>query len=276
MMDLNFIVDSKKCLGCNACVSDCPRNIIKLDTYIPKLLNDHCLQCQHCLAVCPTGAISILGFKPENSIPLDKKSLPSKEQMKTFVRARRSVRQFAQEDVSPALIDELLSDTANAPTGCNDRELTFTVIDGMEAMQGLRWQVISSIEQKQEENIKIPSFLLNGVQNYKKYGIDDFFRNAPHLLIVSVSKKATCGQEDVLIALSYFEFLAQSAGLGTTWCGMLKFVLDAIPELAGTIGLTKDTAYCYAMMFGKPSVKYARTVQQDKTAKINKIKTFAK
>jgi hypothetical protein len=57
---------------------------------------------------------------------------------------------------------------------------------------------------------------------------------------------------------------------------MLKFILDTVPELAGTIGLSKDTAYCYSMIFGKPSVKYARTVQHDKTAKINKIKTFAK
>jgi nitroreductase len=233
------------------------------------------LKCQHCLAICPTGAISILGFKPEDSIPLNEKSLPSKEQMKTFVRARRSVRQFVQEDVSSALIDELLLDTANAPSGCNDRELTFTVIDGVNAMQELRRRVISSIEQKREANIEIPSFLLDGVQNYKKHGIDIFFRNAPHLLIVSAGKKARCGQEDALIALSYFELLAQSAGLGTTWCGMLKFILNIVPELAGAIGLNKETAYCYAMMFGKPSVKYARTVQQDKTAAINKIKTFA-
>jgi ferredoxin len=275
-MDLNFVVDSEKCIGCKTCVADCPHNIIKFDTHIPKLINDDCLKCQHCLAVCPTGAISIMGFKPENSIPLNEKSLPSKEQMKTFVRARRSVRQFVQEDVSSVLIDELLSDTANAPTGCNDRELTFTVIDGIKAMQDLRRQVISSIEQKQEANMEIPSFLLDGIQNYKKNGIDDFFRNAPHLLIVSASKKATCGQEDVLIALSYFELLAQSAGLGTTWCGMLKFILNIAPELTGTIGLNKETAYCYAMMFGKPFVKYARTVQQDKTAKINKIKNLSK
>jgi ferredoxin len=75
-MDLNFVVDAKKCSGCKACVSDCPHTIIKFDAHIPKLINDDCLQCQHCLAVCPTGAISILGFKPENSIPLTEKSLP--------------------------------------------------------------------------------------------------------------------------------------------------------------------------------------------------------
>jgi hypothetical protein len=57
---------------------------------------------------------------------------------------------------------------------------------------------------------------------------------------------------------------------------MLKFILDAVPELAGTIGLGKDTAYCYAMMFGKPSVKYARTVQHDNTVKICKIKSLTK
>jgi nitroreductase len=238
-------------------------------------MSDSCLQCQHCLAVCPTGAISILGFRPENSIPLTEKSLPSKEQMKTFVRARRSVRRFTQENVDLALIDELLSDTANAPSGCNDRMLTFTVIDKMKVMQDLREKVISAIEQKQKENVAMPQFLIDGVQNYRKHGVDDFFRGAPHLLIISASQNAHCGREDVIIALSYFEFLAQSAGLGATWCGYFKHVLDAVPELADTIGLDKDAAYCYAMMFGKPSVKYARTVQQDNTAKVRKVERLA-
>jgi ferredoxin len=274
MMDLNFTVDAQKCSRCGACVADCPHSIIKLDAHVPTLINDNCLQCQHCLAVCPTGAIAILGFKPENSIPINEKALPSNEQMKTFVRARRSVRRFAQEDVAPAIIDELLADTANAPTGCNNRELTFTVIDGRTAMQELRQQVMSSLEQKRKENAAMPQFLTAGIKNYEKYGADDFFRNAPHLLIVSANEKATCGHEDVIIALSYFELLAQSAGLGTTWCGMLQFILDAVPELADTMGLGKDTAYCYAMMFGKPAVKYARTVQHDTTAKICKIKAL--
>jgi ferredoxin len=273
-MTPNFVVNPKKCTACKLCICDCPRSIIELDvaTQLPKLTSDNCLQCQHCLAICPTGAISILGFEPENSIAITQNCLPSKQQMKTFVRARRSVRHFVQENVSPDLIDELLSDTANAPTGCNDRELSFTVIDGIKAIQNLRNEVVLLITQKQKENVTIPQFLIDGVNNYKANGADDFFRNAPHLLIVSASKNATCAQEDVIIALSYFELLAQSAGLGTTWCGIFKFILDAVPQLAQTIGLDKDITYSYAMMFGKPKIKYSRTAQHDASVKIHKIK----
>jgi Fe-S-cluster-containing hydrogenase component 2 len=271
-MDLQFVVDAAKCSGCKACVAECPRGIIKFDTHVPELTSDSCLQCQHCLAVCPTGAISILGFKPEDSIPLTANALPSKSQMKTFVRARRSVRRFARENVAPALIDELLRDTANAPTGCNDRELTFTVIDDMAIMQDLRQRVVAAVEQKDKANVAMPQFLIDGVRNYKEHGVDDFFRNAPHLLIISAGNKANCGHEDVIIALSYFELLAQSAGIGTTWCGYFKYVLDAVPELADVIGLDKDTSFCYAMMFGKPAVQYARTVQHDETATVRRVK----
>jgi hypothetical protein len=73
-----------------------------------------------------------------------------------------------------------------------------------------------------------------------------------------------------VLALAYFELLAQSAGLGTTWCGMIKIVADMIPGIRELLGLAPNT-YFYAMMFGKPAVRYARTVQRDSAARIRRI-----
>jgi nitroreductase len=209
-------------------------------------------------------------MKPENSLPLIEGSIPSYKQMKTFVRGRRSVRQFRDEDVPPALIDELLADLAHAPTGCNDRDLIFSVVSNREAMGKLRESVVKAIETKRESGEALHEFIVDAVAAHRNGGKDEFFRGAPHLLVVSPGEKATCGHEDAVLALAYFELLAQSAGLGTAWCGMIKFVADMVPATRALLGLAPD-AYFYAMMFGMPAIRYARTVQRDAAAKIRRI-----
>ncbi len=273
MSDLKFIVDAAKCIQCDACVRDCIYGIIRRDggaPTIPKPPEDTCLECQHCLAVCPTGAVSIFGLKPENSLPLKPGSFPSRQQMKALVRGRRSVRQFKDENVPAALVDELLADLAHAPTGCNDRDLEFIVLGDKAATRRLRETVVSAIERRLEAGDELHEFIADAALDFRRDGTDGFFRGAPHLLLATPGERAACGAEDAVLALAYFELLAQTAGLGTTWCGMLKFVVDSIPELRETLGLAPN-AYFYTMMFGLPAVTYARTAQRDNAARIRRL-----
>jgi len=270
---LNFLVDAEKCNQCDACVKDCPSGIIHREGAVPEAAEPAeggCLACQHCLAVCPAGAISVFGLKPENSLPLLNGATPTYQQMKTLVRGRRSVRQFCDGDLSPTFIDGLLADLAHAPTGCNARDLTFSIVPSRNAMEILLNKVVTAIEAKQKSGANFDEFIADAVIAYRHDGSDAFFRGAPHLLIVSPGAQALCGHEDTVLALAYFELLAQSANLGTTWCGVIKFVADVIPEIRGLLGLAPD-AYFYAMMFGKPAVSYARTVQRDTAARIRRI-----
>jgi ferredoxin len=273
MNPLQFHVDVDKCTQCDSCVKDCPSEIIIRRGTVPEAIDPPgggCLACQHCLAVCPSGAISVFGLNPQDSLPLLSDSLPSYEQMKTFVRGRRSVRQFQDEDVSPALINELLADLAHAPTGCNDRDLTFSFVPGRKAMAILREKVMTAIEAKLRLGAAPTEFLAQAAAAYRNDGKDMLFRGAPHLLVVSPGSRARCGQEDAVLALAYFELLAQSANLGTTWCGVMKSVADVAPEVRAWLGLAPN-AYFYAMMFGKPAVSYARTVQRDSAARTQRL-----
>jgi nitroreductase len=90
------------------------------------------------------------------------------------------------------------------------------------------------------------------------------------LLVVSARETAPCGAQDVVLALSYFDLLAQSSGLGTTWCGCLDFASRAVPEIRDILGLGSDTPF-YGMMFGYPAVRYFRTVQRDNAAGIRRF-----
>lgn len=274
---LNFVVNEKRCTHCGNCALDCPSQIIdQKGKALPHIVPEKeagCIQCQHCLAVCPTAAISIFGRDPDRSLPLSSELLPSLDQMTHLIRGRRSVRQYKDENVAPELIRQLLGTLANVPTGVNRRELTFTVIADKALMSRLRDKVLTALDEAGKAG-RLPqhfSYLLEASKAFREQGRDILFRKAPHALIVSAPKDAPCPNEDVALALAYFDTLAQSAGLGTVWWGMFKMVMETIPTLKSLVGLPPKHAY-YAMLFGIPAVHYRRTVQRDDGAVVRMVK----
>ncbi|MDY0169690.1 MAG: nitroreductase family protein [Thermoguttaceae bacterium] len=270
---LNFIVKDEKCTRCGLCVLDCPTRIIQQQgDQLPFILpenEENCLQCQHCLAVCPTAAISIFSLNPDESLPVSPDVWPRFEQMVHLARGRRSVRQYRDENVDSELIGRLLTTVAHAPTAVNNRMLTFTVIDDRGTLGRFREKVMGALLDAAEAGF-IPercAYVAKAASAYVEHGADVIFRGAPHVLIVSAPPQSAWATEDVPLALAYFELLAQSAGLGTVWCGLLKLALEAVPGLKGLIDLPPDHHY-FAMLFGYPAVQYARTAQRDGAAKI--------
>ena len=272
---LQFKIDEERCSRCGQCAWDCVSGIIETDDgglpFIREEKEKLCLQCQHCLALCPTGALSILGRNPDDSAPLSPERLPTLDQMMLLVRGRRSVRHYQDKNVDPALLRKLLAALANAPTGVNRRELTFTVIHDRDLMRQFKAKVLTGIGAAAAGGrLKQASYLEGAVRADTSEGKDVIFRGAPHALIVSAPAAAPCAQEDVALALAYFELLAQCAGLGTVWWGMFKSVVEALPELKLLLGIQPTDAY-YAMLFGIPAIEFARTVQRDDGAAIRML-----
>lgn len=273
---INFVVDPERCTKCGLCASDCPSTIIEqTGSTLPNIAakdESDCIRCQHCMAICPTAAISILGKKPEDSLLLDTASVPNLDQMERFVRSRRSVRQYKDENVPKDVIQRLLTVLANVPTGVNRRELTFRVIEDKEVMHNLREQVLTALAEANAAG-RIPAhftYLTDAIPEYREKNIDIIFRGAPHALVISAPPDAPCPQEDVSLALAYFELLAQSAGLGTVWWGMLKMVLETVPDMKRFFRLPAGHVY-YGMLFGLPAIRYSRTVQRDDGARVRRV-----
>lgn len=271
-LDPGFIVDETLCTSCGLCARDCPMGLLQGDP--PHMEQaDLCVRCQHCMAICPTGAVSIEGRKPEASLLLSMGELPPCEQVIHLVRGRRSIRQYEDRDVDPALLRRLLDATAYAPTGVNSQQLTLTVVDQRSVLHRIREQVLAGVTRCAQEG-RIPehfSFLATVPSAFSDRGVDAIFRGAPHLLIASAPFSAPTGEVDVPIALTTFELMAASAGLGTVWCGFLKIVLEMAPELKPLLDLPSDGVHYYAMLFGYPAVKYTRAVQRDGAAVVKRL-----
>ncbi len=270
-----FRVDKSLCIQCGECVKDCVFGLITMDQGFPVLPADKeqtCIECQHCMVVCKPGAVSILGLNPEDSLPLEG-NFPSQSQMETLIKGRRSIRRYSPEPLSSKTIDELLKITAHAPTGVNARGVEFIVVEDQATMAAIRQETLESLQDLARKDA-IPDNLciMKTLVPLMEQGLDPIFRNAPHLLIASAAQDVPCREADVFIALSYFELLAASAGLGTTWCGLGKWAMvDLAPQLLKSIGVPDNHDVVYLMLFGEPDVQYYRTVQRDKDAKIQRL-----
>ena len=269
-----FEVEESKCLKCGACVRDCAFRALRSgDDGLPRLaFPDRCMRCQHCLAVCPVGAVTFDGRRPEDSLPVKGLALPGLDAVENWMRTRRSMRRFAAEDVDRATLERILKALGNTPTGCNARALTFTCFPTRKAMDGFRNDFIKAIERHREGTRLLPRWLAVPAIKLRKGGDDMFFRGSSGILIVSSDETApgvTTPREDVAIACSHFEMLANAAGIATCWCGFLDLVQKEVPELLeATTGLRRTTPF-YAMLFGRPAVRYARGVQRDSYARID-------
>jgi nitroreductase/NAD-dependent dihydropyrimidine dehydrogenase PreA subunit len=260
------------CTYCGLCVTDCPASVLAMEAGQKPVAAaaESCFNCQHCMAICPVEALAINEAEPGDSEPITSDSLPSAEEMSLLVRGRRSMRQYEDKPVRSELITQLIETAAHAPTGCNHQGLSFHVISSAERMKAFIAESMGALAELAKQD-KIPESFAHFkgmAEQWVATGTDTIFRGAPHLLVVSSEAAAPCGQEDAVIALSYFELLAQSHQLGTTWCGLAKVLLELLPQFKQTLQLDGEVGYYYPMLFGWPAVHYHRTVQRNTAARI--------
>lgn len=264
---LDFKVDESKCTNCSLCAKDCPVGIIKMNELpsIEKNQEKLCLKCQHCMAICPTGALSILNKKPEDSIDNSHK-LPDPKSMSEMIKTRRSVRKYKKKNLDKKLINELLETASYAPTGHNDNGVHFTVIDDIDTMNRFKDMVYTSIKKAGEaDKIEPPmDFIYEMQKMWEHQGQDRIFCGAPHMVVASAPKTNVTPVEDSIIALSYFELLANAHGVGTLWDGMIKWAINDFDiNLRKVIGIPNDHQIGYVVLFGKPAVNYPRAIQSE-------------
>ncbi len=258
-------IDENRCKKDGLCIQDCPMNIIYFqngDGYpvIAPADENMCSRCGHCVVVCPHGAL-VHAKVPMDSCPPVRKVLNiNEEQAAQFLRSRRSIRLYKEQQVETEKITKLIEIARYAPSGGNSQSVEWLVIKDKSAIGRIAGMTANWIRQALKENpqLAVATAYLPAIVRAWDKGIDSILRNAPVVVVASAPGRTTNGMVDLNLALSYLELYAPLLGLGTCWAGLLQRALLSSPSLKRQVGIPEDHPYHYPMMLGYPKVKYYR------------------
>ena len=192
---------------------------------------------------------------------------PSLVEMEALIKGRRSTRKYKDENVDKKIIERLANIAIHAPTGHNNMQVLFSLIDDKVQMKKFRLMILDYLFELSKQGKLDDSkynFYRKIAKVWKDKGKDIIFREAPHMLIASAPKEGISQEADCIIALASFELLAAVMGVGTLWCGMAKRLInELIPNFRVALGIPDNHVISYVMLFGIPDVKYYRTVQRE-------------
>ncbi|MBF0522304.1 MAG: nitroreductase family protein [Candidatus Omnitrophica bacterium] len=259
-----FTVDKSKCCSDGICVDVCPIGILQMDASgqmpVPvEGAENLCINCGHCLAVCPQGAISLSAMPIKDCEPLRNNWNLSSEDVKHFLKGRRSIRLYKEQLVDRAIIEQLVDTARYAPSGINLQPVSWKIVYEPQKVQELAKRVIDwMIAQIKAESPFAKGLRMEKIVAAWDKGEDRICRKAPHIVIAYGLKDDGTAAQASTIALTYFELIAAASGLGACWAGYAGMAASLDPEVKKFLGLRSRENCFGAMMFGYPKYQYRR------------------
>lgn len=251
------IIDKEKCIGCSACVKDCPGTTLHIVDGKAEARKG-CIECGHCYAVCPVGAVKMNGYDDSNLGDMEDMAQFDSDKLLQAMKSRRTIRQYKDIPVEQEKIDKILEAGRYCPTAANSQNVAYTILG-------------SKQDEIEKECVKI---FRAGVKAGSVFAdtlrgkvIDDkfFFKGAPLVIVVSGT-----GSVNPSLASSYMELEANSMGLGVLYSGFFVICAKISPKIRKLLDLPKGHKVVSCMIFGYPNVKYHRIVPR-KALKIKKL-----
>lgn len=150
-----------------------------------------------------------------------------------IIKSRRTIRSYKDEKVDRDILLKLMEAAKYAPTGMNNQNRRFTIIENA--------QIIKKFEREIESAL-----------NREDYSLF----NTPVFLIISVPRDSENGLADTAVALQNLYLACNYYGLGCCWINQLKHCYDVkeIRELLSYVNIPEDEVVYGAMTIGHPDV----------------------
>ncbi|MDD4170449.1 MAG: nitroreductase family protein [Desulfotomaculaceae bacterium] len=267
-----FEIDPQKCKRDGICAAICPLKLIenskkdKLPSPIEQA-EKKCINCGHCVAVCPYGAFSLKTMKPEECTQFNAQLLPTAEQAKHFLKARRSIRAYKNQPVDRATLSDLIDTARYAPTAVNLQPVNWLVIEDTNEVRRLTGLIVDWMrnviaEEPKKARIYDMKRLVAGWDN----GLDLICRGAPHVIVAHAAGALSSAQSSFTTALTYLELAAFATDLGACWAGFFHTAANFYPPMKEALKLPEGHKCFGAMMVGYPQYQYHRIPLRKKTA----------
>lgn len=267
-----FSIDESKCKRDGICAADCPLQLIQItgEAAFPSPIEgaeQFCINCGHCVAICPHSALALKTMRPEECFPVNKEALPTPEQAKLLLTARRSMRTYKKQPVDRKVLNELINVARHAPSGHNVQPVSWLVIENSEEVQRLAGLVVDWMRYMMEAQPELAkSMHFEKVSSAWSMGLDNVCRSAPHVIVTHAPEENPLAQTSCTIALTYLELAAFGMGLGACWAGYLHMAALYYPPMIQALNLPKGHKCFGAMMVGYPQYHYHRVPKRNEAA----------
>lgn len=254
-------VDKQTCTQCGICAAICPRGGIYFrEKSYPRMMpgtDKLCARCGHCVTVCPSGSLTHREIPLEQCPPLDASLKVTFEQCAQLIRGRRSIRVYRDKKVPREEIERVIEVARYAPTGHNSQAVRWLVINDRDEVSRLSEIGTDWMRWVMKKSPQLAP-MVEGALQRQEAGMDVFLRGAPAVVIAFAEKSNPVASIDCTIALSYFDLIANSMGLGCCWAGYFIFAATSFPPMIEALSLPEGQAIYGGLMVGYPKFSYRR------------------
>ena len=279
-------IDGPRCKQCGQCAEICPAEVLTVDDGRVRVRDDSpfgCIACGHCLMVCPEDAVTVTGrgMSRDDLLPLPpREERATADALAALMRARRSVRRFADREVDPALLDRVVEMAASAPMGIPPWDVGCVTVRGREKVKQIAAEIIKGYEgflrffkpwvigamrpfvgraSYEQFRYFIRPLAATYVSGWRG-GRDLLFYDAPALIVFHHS--AYADPVDAAIACTHAMLGAESLGLGNTIIGGAAPILQRNKALCRRLGITAGNTPSITLILGHPAVRFRRAVRR--------------
>lgn len=237
-------INNDLCNGCGLCVSVCSDSSLVIEHETVQRSDASvfdCIGCGHCMAICPTGAIEIYGreLSPDDLHELPRKeSVSDYQQLLALLQRRRSIREYKDKIVEPAVIEKILAAAKTAPMGLPPSDVNVLIFNGRDKtrafakdfsqyLKGLKFmtsKIFLALMRPfwgKETDELFKGFINPLFKAYTTDGMDkgDNTINYDAPLAMYFYGSPYCDPADPIIAATYAMIAAETLGLSTCMLG---------------------------------------------------------
>jgi nitroreductase/NAD-dependent dihydropyrimidine dehydrogenase PreA subunit len=270
----NIEIDPHLCIKCGSCALVCPEGIFIHDNKAkpPRVSGpERCIACGQCAAACPEEAITHEKFPKGTMKYLNRKILPTEEQVLEAIRGRRSIRSYIDQEVEKSKIEKIIDAARLAPSAKNKQSTSFIVVQDKENLKKVSaltvrflakiakklknplWKGAASVFAKARVDkamLLVPS--IERIVKAHKQGEDRILRNAPCAVFFYGKKTTAFAAANANLCQQNATFMTQALGLGTFYTGYVVAACGHDRSIPKLLGVPDDYDIFAGMTLGYP------------------------
>lgn len=249
-----IVVDKGLCTRCNTCSIVCVTKIIENGEgsdypMIPEDKLDYCIKCGHCESFCPERALTLDYLTNEKLVSTIDDASIEPNRLALYVKNRRSVRHFTSAKVSKEVVSQIIDIARYAASGGNSQPVKWIVIHDPVKVTRIASLTIDWMRTILNTDHPLAPYV-SGIITMWDSGVDLICHNAPHMLFTHIPEEHIDDPTEAVIAMTHFDIVAPSFGVGTCWAGFVKMALDGYQPLRDLISLPEGRKAACPMLFG--------------------------